>query len=105
MIARASLNKPWLFAQASAAIRGETVPPDPSLDEQRRLLLHHFDLVRQRFGDVKGVVLMRKYACCYAQGRPGAREFRKQVATVESPEQFFAIVSDQFPSIETRRAT
>ena len=22
---------------------------------------------------------MRKYACCYAQGRPGAREFRSRV--------------------------
>jgi len=98
MIARASLNKPWLFAQATAAIRGEPVPPDPSLEEERRLLLHHFDLVRQRFGDEKAAVLMRKYACCYAQGRPGAREFRKQVATIESPEEFYVVVEKHFPS-------
>jgi len=98
MIARASLNKPWLFAQASAAVRGEPALPDPSLAAQRRLLLHHFDLVQRRFGDKKGAVLMRKYACCYAQGRPGAREFRKQVATTESAEQFHEIVEHFFPS-------
>lgn len=97
MIARASLNKPWLFAQATAAIRGEPVPPDPSLAEECRLLLHHFDLVRKRFGDVKAAVLMRKYACCYAQGRPGAREFRKRVATIESPEEFLSVVEGYFP--------
>jgi tRNA-dihydrouridine synthase B len=40
---------------------------------------------------------MRKYACCYAQGRPGARDFRKFVATVGSPEEFFRVVADYFP--------
>ena len=97
MIARASLNKPWLFAQASAAVRGETVPPDPTLAEERELLLHHYDLVCQRFGEKKASVLMRKYACCYAQGRPGAREFRKQVARIETPQQFYRIVDEHFP--------
>jgi tRNA-dihydrouridine synthase B len=40
---------------------------------------------------------MRKYACCYAQGRPGAREFRKHVATIASPEEFFEVVRKYFP--------
>ncbi|MEM6798768.1 MAG: tRNA dihydrouridine synthase DusB [Planctomycetota bacterium] len=97
MIARASLNKPWLFAQAAAALRGEPVPPDPTLAEERELLLHHFDLVVKRFGEEKAAVLMRKYACCYAQGRRGAREFRKHVATVETSEQFLAVVANYFP--------
>ena len=101
MIARASLNKPWLFAQAAAALRGEPVPPDPTLAEERELLLHHFDLVRKRFGDVKAAVLMRKYACCYAQGRPGAREFRKRVATIESPDEFYSVVESYFPTIRS----
>ena len=97
MIARASLSKPWLFAQAAAAVRGEPIPPDPTLAEERELMLHHYRLVCQRFGDVKASVLMRKFACCYAQGRPGAREFRKHVATVESPAEFFAVVEEYFP--------
>ena len=35
MIARASLGRPWLFAQAAAALRGEPIPPEPTLDEQK----------------------------------------------------------------------
>ena len=31
---------------------------------------------------------MRKYACCYAQGRSGAREFRTQVSHVSTPAEF-----------------
>jgi len=97
MIARASLNKPWLFAQAAAALRGEPVPLDPTLTEERRVLLHHFDLVCRRFGEEKAAVLMRKYACCYAQGRPGAREFRKHVATIQTANNFHAVVEEYFP--------
>ncbi|TWT75809.1 putative tRNA-dihydrouridine synthase [Posidoniimonas polymericola] len=98
MIARACLNKPWLFAQAQAALRGEPIPPDPTLEDERRLMVHHFELVKERFGEEKGAVLMRKYACCYAQGRRGAREFRKHVATIETADQFYAVVRDYFPS-------
>ena len=89
MIARACLGRPWLFAQATAALRGEPVPPDPSLDQQRECLLHHFSLIVERFGESKGAQLMRRYACCYAQGRHGARHFRTHVAIVSSAAEFF----------------
>lgn len=97
MIARAALGRPWLFRQTQAALRGEPVPPEPSLDEQRRLLVHHFDLVCERFGEERGAVLMRKYACCYAQGRRGAREFRKYVAKISTPSEFHTVVERYFP--------
>jgi len=97
MIARASLSKPWLFRQAAAALRGESVPPDPTLDQERTLLLHHYDLVCERFGAEKGTVLMRKYACCYAQGRRGAREFRSRVVKVSTPAEFHVVVAECFP--------
>ena len=97
MIARAALGKPWLFKQAQAALRGEAIPPDPTPAEERVLLLHHYQLVCERFGTEKGTVLMRKYACCYAQGRPGARDFRTHVAQCSTPNDFRQIVEQYFP--------
>lgn len=97
MIARAALNKPWLFRQAQAALAGKPIPPDPSLDEERQLLLRHYQLVCDRFGAIKGTILMRKYACCYAQGRPGAREFRSRVAQAANAAEFTDIVERYFP--------
>ncbi len=97
MIARASLGRPWLFAQASAAIKGEPIPPEPTLLQQRDCLLHHYRLVVARFGIERGTLLMRKYACCYAQGRYGARHFRTHVARVSSPEEFYEVVAEHFP--------
>ena len=100
MIARACLGRPWLFAQAAAALRGRPVPPDPTLAEQKACLLHHYRLVCDRFGDERGTMLMRRYACHYAQGKSGARHFRTAVGKTLSPEQFRAVVEEFFPRDE-----
>lgn len=97
MIARASLGRPWLFHQAACAVRGLPVPPAPDLEQQRALLLHHYQLLLERFGEPKAAILMRKYACCYAQGMPGAREFRSRVARINDSQEFQQIVQQYFP--------
>ncbi|MEM9827265.1 MAG: tRNA dihydrouridine synthase DusB [Planctomycetota bacterium] len=100
MIARACLGRPWLFAQAAAALRGQAVPSEPSLEQQRQVMLEHYRLVVDRFGETKGTVLMRKYACCYAQGKRGARHFRTHVAKVATAGEFYAVVDEHFPRSE-----
>ena len=40
---------------------------------------------------------MRKFACCYAQGKPGARHFRTHVAHVAGPQEFHRVVEEHFP--------
>jgi len=97
MIGRAALGRPWLFSQAAAALAGRPVPPDPALDEQRGLLLTHYRLIVEQFGPEKGTMLMRRYACCYAQGHPGARQFRARAARVSTQEEFHAVVERWFP--------
>lgn len=102
MIARESLARPWIFAQTAALLRGESKPPDPSLEEQYELVLHHYDLVCQRFGVDRGTLLMRKFACSYAQGLPGAREFRGRVSRVLSQAEFLEVMRTSFPSRTAR---
>ena len=97
MIARAALGRPWLFRQAAAAWRGDAIPADPTPAEQLDCLLRHYDYVVERFGVRQGTMLMRKYACCYAQGRPGASEFRSRVSRVDSQEAFHQTERDFFP--------
>jgi tRNA-dihydrouridine synthase B len=97
MIAREALARPWIFAQAAALLRGEPAPPDPTLTEQREIVLHHYDLVCRRFGVERGTLLMRKFACAYAQGLPGARDFRGRVSRVTTREEFLEVVRTTFP--------
>jgi tRNA-dihydrouridine synthase B len=99
MIAREALARPWIFAQVAALLRGEPMPPDPTLDEQRELVLHHYDLVCQRFGVERGTLLMRKFACAYAQGLSGARDFRGKVSRVTTREEFLDAMATSFPRL------
>jgi tRNA-dihydrouridine synthase B len=104
MIARAALGRPWIFAQAAAALAGKPIPAEPTLEAQRECMVRHYDLVVERFGTQKGTHLMRKFACCYAQGKHGARHFRSHVARVETPEEFHAVVEQYFPKTEAERS-
>jgi nifR3 family TIM-barrel protein len=97
MIGRAALNRPWLFREIRAALAGEAIPPEPSLLQQQHLLLHHYRMLTERFGLEKGTILMRKYACCYAAGRRGARTFRSRISQVSTPEEFAELVQQHFP--------
>lgn len=88
MLGRAPLTRPWLFREAQAALAGEPIPPEPSLVEQRELLLEHYRLMTEQYGVEQGTILMRKCACSYAHGRPGARAFRANLAQVSTREEF-----------------
>ena len=100
MIGRAALARPWLFRQVRAALAGQPVPPDPTAAEQRRLLLDHHRLITERFGERRGTILMRRYACCYAEGRRGARSFRRHVGKVNTAEELIAVIDRHFPGDE-----
>ncbi len=97
MIGRAMLGRPWLFVQAAAALAGQPVPPAPSLEQQKAQLVDHYHQVVARFGVGKGTVMMRRFACCYAQGCPGARTFRDKVARVSTPAEFTSVIQEHFP--------
>ena len=101
MIARACLGRPWLFRQAAAAIEGRPIPAEPTPLEQQSCLRRHLELVLQRFGERKGTMLMRKYACCYAQGRRGAREFRRAVSTAATSDTLRQLIDHRFPGVGT----
>ncbi|MBQ9372398.1 MAG: tRNA-dihydrouridine synthase [Thermoguttaceae bacterium] len=96
MIGRGALDRPWIFREISQLLRGEEPDPAPTLLEQRDLLLTHYALVVERFGVERAVTLMRKFACHYSKGRPGGRNFRDKVCRVQSEEEFFAVVANEF---------
>lgn len=102
MVARAALNKPWVFSQISAALFGREIPAAPSLDEQRALLLRHHAMVVEREGDPHGTVVMRKFACRYLAGVHGSRTFREHISKAEDTADFRRIVDQYFPTDEPR---
>ncbi len=96
MIGRAALTRPWIFRQAALALCGEPVPPEPSPEDRRQLLLRHYALIVEQHGPKRGVLFMRRYAPLYVEGLPHARAFRSEVCRVSSPEHLFFLVERFF---------
>jgi tRNA-dihydrouridine synthase B len=100
MIGRAALARPWIFREAAALLRGATPPAPPSPAEQKALLLQHHAWMMESHGEERGTVLMRRYACQYAHGRRGAREFRVRAGRCSTAAQFRRAVEECFPMQE-----
>ncbi|MGA1203105.1 MAG: tRNA dihydrouridine synthase DusB [Planctomycetota bacterium] len=98
MVARAALSRPWIFRDITCALRGEAIPAPPSLAEQRSQLLRHHARLVDLQGDPWGTVLMRKFACRYLSGVPGAKEFRAAISRAADAADFRRIVDELFPA-------
>lgn len=101
MIGRAGLDRPWLFHRIAQALREEQVDPEPGYLEQRRLLLEHYQLLADRFGPTRAVVLIRKFAHHYSLGKPGARNFRVAVGRIDTRDAFLRAVDSLFTENES----
>jgi tRNA-dihydrouridine synthase B len=92
MVARAALTRPWVFREIAASLRGEAMPPPPTLQEQKGMLLRHHAAMVEREGDRRGTVLMRKFAARYLPSVPGVAAFRDAVNRAASAAEFIDAV-------------
>ncbi len=69
-VARGAIGNPWIFSQCRALTAGRPLPPAPSLHEQRDVMLEHFTLAQELYGDERAGAHMRKFGIKYAAGHP-----------------------------------
>lgn len=87
MIGRAAQGRPWLFRQIDHYLRTGQRLSDPSLSQQRALLLDHLRQIHEFYGEALGVLVARKHIGWYSNGLPGQREFRSVVNRIESSQE------------------
>lgn len=69
-VARGCIGNPWLFREARALLAGEPLPEPPSVPEQGRTILQHFDWVVEAYGADKASAVMRKFGIKYSKLHP-----------------------------------
>ena len=79
MIGRGSYGRPWLLGQVIEWLRTGRRMPDPTLDEQYRAIIGHYEAMLNHYGSVTGVNMARKHIGWYTKGLPGSAEFRNTV--------------------------
>ena len=85
MIARGSHGRPWIFAQARAALQGEPIPDDPGVDERFQIVLDHARNSIAFGGDEgRAMVEFRKHLGWYTKGLPEGRKLREELFQVHN---------------------
>lgn len=98
MIARAAEGNPWVFSQVKAVLAGQGAPSAPSMAQRLAMARRHAALLQQREG--RNIVRMRKHACWYVAGLPGAARARDLLNRCVTLDDF----NDVFDEMESHAA-
>lgn len=91
MVARAAEGNPWVFAGIRAALDGRDAPAPPTASERIAMARRHARLLAERGARLAP---MRKHACWYLAGLPGAAKMRDRLNHCTSLEDFEAAFDD-----------
>ncbi len=95
MVGRGAYGKPWLLGQVMAELSGGPVPKAPPLDEQKQIVLEHYQAMLDLYGREHGVPIARKHLGWYTKGLHGSAEFRNKVNMVPDSGEVIAML-DRF---------
>ena len=79
MIGRGCYGRPWFPAQVARYLATGLAQAEPSLEEQKRILLEHYEAMLIHCGENAGVRVARKHVSWYSRGLHGSAEFRAAV--------------------------
>lgn len=75
-LARGIIGNPWLFQQTRALFEGKEIPPNPSLQEQKRVIATHYEEITELYGEKRASTILRKFAIRYASLHPQSEKVR-----------------------------
>ena len=92
-VGRGCLGRPWLFAQIGAQLRGDPIPPEPTLGRVSGIIARHAELLAEHVGEQQACRDIRKHTGWYLRGFPVGGEFRKDLARVETLDELGALLA------------
>ena len=104
MIGRGAYGKPWLLAQVMRWLQHGERRPDPSIDEQYRTIIAHYEEMLDLYGKEVGVNMARKHIGWYTKGLPGSAEFRNRVNQVPDAAVVLRMLAEFYEPWTTRAA-
>jgi len=104
MIGRGAYGRPWLLGQVMHWLQTGEVRPDPTIEEQYRLIVEHYQSMLEHYGAVTGVNMARKHLGWYTKGLPGSAEFRNRVNFIDDAQDVLANLEAFYAPLHHREA-
>jgi tRNA-dihydrouridine synthase B len=79
MIGRGVYGRPWFLNQVSHFLKTGEKLSDPPLEEQKYLVLDHFEDMLNHYGTYTGLLMARKHLGWYSKGLTGSAEYRVSI--------------------------
>jgi tRNA-dihydrouridine synthase B len=79
MIGRGAFGRPWFPGQVAHFLATGERRPDPTIEQQRAILLEHFEAMIEHYGVETGCRLARKHVAWYSGGLRNSSQFRAAV--------------------------
>ena len=86
------------FSRIQTYLETGEIPPQPSAEEVREMILRHARLQIEYKGEYTGMREMRKHVAWYTAGMPHSAAVRREVNEVETYEQLERLVKDRLES-------
>jgi nifR3 family TIM-barrel protein len=108
-IARGCIGNPWIFQECLALMRGERLPPPPTIMQQYDAITGHWNDMVSVYGDALAGRLMRKFGIKYAEHHPIARGVRDAFIAAQSPRHITELIdrwydpSGDYPPVKRRK--
>lgn len=84
LIARGALGNPWILKQIEEVLQDGQVSTIIDWETRVRTVIDHTKLMIARWGEERGVTLMRKHYAWYFKGGPGCKEIRMALNQAKS---------------------
>ena len=83
-IARGAVGKPWIFRQIKDVLEGKQQIFHPDVREQGRIILEHFELLKELYDIKKCIWYFRKFLVQYSKSHPQIRKVRKELIAAQN---------------------
>jgi len=94
-VARGCIGNPWIFRQARQLMAGQE-PIAPTIPEQRKALLDHFDFSVKLHGEQAASKMMRKFGIKFSAHHPNGDEVKAQFIKCKTVADWRAVINENY---------
>jgi tRNA-dihydrouridine synthase B len=104
MVGRGSYGRPWFVSQVAEFLKTGKRKADPTFDEQKAVLLEHYDALVDLYGVEVGVRVSRKHLGWYTERLAGGEEFRQKVVRMNDWRQVRGEINDFYDGLQQKES-
>ena len=99
MVGRGSMGRPWIFREIKEYLASGKISDLPLPEEIENILMEHFNLSIEFFGQRRGAEMMKKQIAWYTKGFYCGSSFRKEIYLMKEKDEILSAIRKFFMQV------